>query len=383
MSGTLETANTVVTVDLAKVKRNIERIRNHIGPNVDIMYTAKSNGYGHGLIEPTLYMQRECGIHCFATSQLCEALELRAAGLQDFLLVMGGIPYSGVPAFVENDLVATVYEDTLPRALNEEAARQGKKVRVHIKIDTGLRRFGVKAGEQLAHLLDTLSQLPYLEIDGVYTHLANGYSLDKSFTHQQMGEFTQALDQLKAAGIRPRLIHAANTAACVASPECYYDVVRLAALIFGYDISPGIKNRLGLEPAMRWTSKILNVLWAEEGENVSYYRFFVPKRRTKIAIIGFGMGDGYVRNLVTRDTEHNSDVLIHGKRARLLDLNVDVAFADVTDIPDVKIGDTAVLIGQDGDEEITSMELGEVGGTSNGHVCCSITSRPLRHYING
>ena len=383
MSGTLETANTVVTVDLAKVKRNIERIRNHIGPNVDIMYTAKSNGYGHGLIEPTLYMQRECGIHCFATSQLCEALELRAAGLQDFLLVMGGIPYSGVPAFVENDLVATVYEDTLPRALNEEAARQGKKVRVHIKIDTGLRRFGVKAGEQLAHLLDTLSQLPYLEIDGVYTHLANGYSLDKSFTHQQMGEFTQALDQLKAAGIRPRLIHAANTAACVASPECYYDVVRLAALIFGYDISPGIKNRLGLEPAMRWTSKILNVLWAEEGENVSYYRFFVPKRRTKIAIIGFGMGDGYVRNLVTRDTEHNSDVLIHGKRARLLDLNVDVAFADITDIPDVKIGDTAVLIGRDGDEEITSMELGEVGGTSNGHVCCSITSRPLRHYING
>ena len=383
MSGTLETANTVVTVDLAKVKRNIARIRSHIGPDVDIMYTAKSNGYGHGLIEPTLYMQRECGIHCFATSQLCEALELRAAGLQDFLLVMGGIPYSGVPAFVENDLVATVYEDTLPRALNEEAARQGKKVRVHIKIDTGLRRFGVKAGEQLAHLLDTLSQLPYLEIDGVYTHLANGYSLDKSFTHQQMGEFTQALDQLKAAGIRPRLIHAANTAACVASPECYYDVVRLAALIFGYDISPGIKNRLGLEPAMRWTSKILNVLWAEEGENVSYYRFFVPKRRTKIAIIGFGMGDGYVRNLVTRDTEHNSDVLIHGKRARLLDLNVDVAFADVTDIPDVQIGDTAVLIGQDGDEEITSMELGEVGGTSNGHVCCSITSRPLRHYING
>ena len=383
MSGTLETANTVVTVDLAKVKRNIARIRSHIGPDVDIMYTAKSNGYGHGLIEPTLYMQRECGIHCFATSQLCEALELRAAGLQDFLLVMGGIPYSGVPAFVENDLVATVYEDTLPRALNEEAARQGKKVRVHIKIDTGLRRFGVKAGEQLAHLLDTLGQLPYLEIDGVYTHLANGYSLDKSFTHQQMGEFTQALDQLKAAGIRPRLIHAANTAACVASPECYYDVVRLAALIFGYDISPGIKNRLGLEPAMRWTSKILNVLWAEEGENVSYYRFFVPKRRTKIAIIGFGMGDGYVRNLVTRDTEHNSDVLIHGKRARLLDLNVDVAFADVTDIPDVQIGDTAVLIGQDGDEEITSMELGEVGGTSNGHVCCSITSRPLRHYING
>ena len=118
MSYTLEAANTVLTVDLSKVKRNIERIRTHIGPNVDIMYTAKSNGYGHGLIEPTLYMRDHCDIHCFATGQLCEALELRQAGLQDFILVLGGVPYSGIPAFVENDLVATVYEDTLPRALN-------------------------------------------------------------------------------------------------------------------------------------------------------------------------------------------------------------------------------------------------------------------------
>lgn len=383
MSYTLEEANSVVTVDLGKVKRNIQRIREHIGPEVDIMYTAKSNGYGHGLIEPTLYMRDHCGIHCFATSQLCEAVQLREAGLEDFILIMGGVPYSGVPSLVRHDFVATVYEDTLARALNEEAAMQGKQVRVHIKIDTGLRRFGVQPGEQLAHLIETLKALPHLEIDGVYTHLANGYSLDKSFTHQQMAEFEKALLQLKEAGIQPRLVHAANTAACVASPECYYDVVRLAALIFGYDISPGINNRLGLEPSMRWTSRILNVLWAEEGENVSYYRFFVPKRRTKVAIIGFGMGDGYARNLVTRDTEHNSDVLIHGKRARLLDLNVDVAFADVTDIPDVKIGDIAVLVGQDGDDEITTMELGERGGTSNGHICCAITSRPLRQYING
>lgn len=383
MSYTLEEANSVVTVDLGKVKRNIQRIREHIGPKVDIMYTAKSNGYGHGLIEPTLYMRDHCGIHCFATSQLCEAVQLREAGLDDFILIMGGVPYSGVPSLVRHGFVATVYEDTLARALNEEAAMQGKQVRVHIKIDTGLRRFGVQPGEQLAHLIETLKALPHLEIDGVYTHLANGYSLDKSFTHQQMAEFEKALLQLKEAGIQPRLVHAANTAACVASPECYYDVVRLAALIFGYDISPGINNRLGLEPSMRWTSRILNVLWAEEGENVSYYRFFVPKRRTKVAIIGFGMGDGYARNLVTRDTEHNSDVLIHGKRARLLDLNVDVAFADVTDIPDVKIGDIAVLVGQDGDDEITTMELGERGGTSNGHICCAITSRPLRQYING
>ena len=382
MPQTIENANSVITVDLSKVKRNIERIRRHIGPDVKIMYTAKSNGYGHGLVVPTLYMRDHCGIRYFATGMLSEAVELREAGLKDFILVLGGIPYTGIPDFVSNDLVATVYEDTIPQALDAEAARQGKKVRVHIKIDPGLRRIGVRVGEELAHLIETLKSLPNLEIDGVFTHLANAYSLDKTFTNQQMAEFTQALEQLREAGIQPRLVHAANTAACVASPETYYDMVRLAALIFGYDISPGIPNRLGLEPVIQWTAPILSVHWAEAGDNVSYYRFFTPKRRTKIAIVGFGMGDGYVRSLVTKDTEHNADVLIHGRRARILDLNVDVAYIDVTDIPDVKMGDTVTIIGKDGDDEITSMELGEVGGTSSGHICCAITSRPLRYYIN-
>ena len=344
MPQTIENANSVITVDLSKVKRNIERIRKHIGPDVEIMYTAKSNGYGHGLVVPTLYMRDHCGIRYFATGMLSEAVELREAGLKDFILVLGGIPYTGIPDFVSNDLVATVYEDTIPQALDAEAARQGKKVRVHIKIDTGLRRIGVRVGEELAHLIETLKSLPHLEIDGVFTHLANAYSLDKTFTNQQMAEFTQALEQLREAGIQPRLVHAANTAACVASPETYYDMVRLAALIFGYDISPGIPNRLGLEPVIQWTAPILSVHWAEAGDNVSYYRFFTPKRRTKIAIVGFGMGDGYVRSLVTKDTEHNADVLIHGRRARILDLNVDVAYIDVTDIPDVKMGDTVTIL---------------------------------------
>lgn len=381
MEGTLETANSVVTVNLAKVKRNIERIRKHVGENVEILYTAKSNGYGHGLIAPALYMSRECGIRSFATGMLSEALSLREAGLSDFILILGGVPYAGLSRCVEEDLAVTVYEDTIPKALSEEAVRQGKTAKVHLKIDTGLRRLGCRSGKSLERLLDIVTKLPGLEIDGVYTHFANGYSLDKTFTHKQTAEFEIALSQLAARGIRPRRIHAANTAACVASPETYYDMVRLAALIFGYDISPGIPNRLGLEPAMEWTGLVMNTLWAEPGDNVSYYGFFVPEKRTKIAILSFGMGDGYVRNLVTRDTSHNSDVLIHGKRARLLDLNVDQAFADITDIPDVKIGDRVTMIGRDGEEEITSMELGEVGGTSNGHVCCSITSRPFRSYI--
>lgn len=376
-----KTANSIITVDLNKVERNIGRIRSHIGSGVEIMYTAKSNGYGHGLIRPALFMSRNCGIHNFATGMLSEALELREAGLNDDILVLGGIPYTGVRDFVANDFIGTAYDEDLVRLFSEEAVKQGKNIRVHIKIDTGLHRLGVRVGEQLERLLDALEALPNMIIDGAYTHFANAYSLDKSFTMKQTEEFEQALAQLRARGIYPRLIHAANTAACVASPETYYDMVRLAALIFGYDISPGIPNRLHLEPVMRWTSIVTNVLWAEAGDNVSYYGFYIPKRRTKIAILGFGMGDGYVRNLVTQNTAGNADVLIHGKRARLLDINMDQAFADVTDIGDVRINDEVILIGRDGDEEITSTDLGKLGGTSNGHVCCSITSRPFREYL--
>ena len=146
-------------------------------------------------------------------------------------------------------------------------------------MDTGLHRIGLAPGEPLAHLLSVLQALPNLEVDGVFTHLANAYSLDKSVTHAQQALFEKALAQLRAAGICPRMTHMANTAACVASPECYYNAVRLAALIFGHDISPGEQNRLHLELATSWRCYVLNTMWVNAGESVSYYRYYVPDRQ--------------------------------------------------------------------------------------------------------
>ena len=278
MSQTLETATSIIRVDLPAVKRNVERIRRHIGPDTEIMYVAKSNGYGNGIVEPAVFLKRECGIRCFATSQIGEAIDLREAGIDDFLMVLSAVPFSAVPKFVELGLVATVYDESFPKALSAEAVRQGRIVKVHIKIDTGLHRIGLAPGEPLAHLLSVLQALPNLEVDGVFTHLANAYSLDKSVTHAQQALFEKALAQLRAVGICPRMTHMANTAACVASPECYYNAVRLAALIFGHDISPGEQNRLHLELATSWRCYVLNTMWVNAGESVSYYRYYVPDR---------------------------------------------------------------------------------------------------------
>ena len=382
MSQTLETATSIIRVDLPAVKRNVERIRRHIGPDTEIMYVAKSNGYGNGIVEPAVFLKRECGIRCFATSQIGEAIDLREAGIDDFLMVLSAVPFSAVPKFVELGLVATVYDESFPKALSVEAVRQGRIVKVHIKIDTGLHRIGLAPGEPLAHLLSVLQALPNLEVDGVFTHLANAYSLDKSVTHAQQALFEKALAQLRAAGICPRMTHMANTAACVASPECYYNAVRLAALIFGHDISPGEQNRLHLELATSWRCYVLNTMWVNAGESVSYYRYYVPDRRTRIALVSFGMGDGYIRAAVSQDIRKNAEVLINGHRARLIDLNFDQTFVDITDVPgEVNIGDVVTIIGRDGGEEITTTEIADRAHTSNGNVCASITSRPFRQYI--
>lgn len=379
MPQTIETANSVIRTDLQKVRRNIARIRNHIGPDVQIMYVAKSNGYGHGLFEPTFFMRDKCNIHYFATGMVSEAIDLRDAGLKDYLLIIGGINRSAIPAAVSYDLVPTIYETSIPALLSAEGRKVGKEIKVQIKIETGLNRLGVRPGEELGNLIETIKRLPNICVDGVFTHLAEDYTAKQPFTALQLSRFNEALDQLKKAGIKPRLISAAATGGCLHTPSSHYNMVRLAAMIFGYDITPDPPhNKLSLEPAMSWTTTVLSLRCVEAGERISYSPFVIPKRRTLVAILGFGMGDGYVHNLVTSDIEHNADVLINGKRARLLDLNMDQTFADVTDIPNIKIGDKVTIIGRDGEDEITTMELGRIGGTSSGHVCCSITGRPFR-----
>lgn len=377
----IETSNSVLTIDLTKIEKNIERIRHHIGSATDIMYVAKANGYGHGLIEPSLFMERKCNIRYFSTGLLSEALELRGAGLKSMLLVMGEVPYSGIGELIKNDITAAVYNVKYAKALSNEAVKQDKTVNIHIKIDTGLRRLGVRIGEQLDNLMREIGKLPNLNVEGAFTHLANGYDLDKTLTHQQTDEYNKALLQLKDLGYPIKLKHMANTAGTVASPETYFDLVRVAALVFGYDISPGIENRLNLEPSIKWTSRIMHLLDVNPGESISYYNWYVAKKPTKVAIVGFGMGDGYVRTLVTPDIDNNMYVLFHGKRARIIDIALDQTFIDVTDIGEVELDDNVTIIGKDGDEEITTMMLAERGHTSNGHICSNLGSRPYRHYI--
>ena len=379
---TSEVSNSIIYVDLKKVKSNINKIRAHIGPNVELMVTSKSFGYGHGLVEPCVYMYKECGVKKFATAALSEALELRAAGINCFIMTFGGVRNTAVKALVENDIVATIYDKKFASLIANESVRQNKVTKCHIKVDTGMRRIGVHVGEELQEFIEYVKKLPGIEIEGALTQLASPDEASNEFNYKQVKEFNLAVEQMRANGLTLKYLHMANSGATVRVAETHYNLVRPAALIWGYDTSPGEYNRLGLEPVVSWKAFVTNVRDVEKGSSASYSKFYQPKKRSKVAVMSFGLGCGYLKQIITKDTEQNPCVIINGKKCPIVAINMDQSFADVTDVENVNIGDEAWLMGKQGDEEITVMDISQKCGVSVSHILGTMTStRPCRVYL--
>lgn len=373
-------ANSLVTIHLGRFKRNIQRVQDYLGPQTELMYTVKSGGYGHGLKEMASYAVSSCGLQKLATATLGEAVELRQDGYRGYLMVLGGIPTAAFPAIPEYDLVTGCYNLDLARQLNLVAEAAHKKVEVHIKLDTGMHRLGVSPGEELQNLLDVLKTLPYLQVNGCYTHLANADEEDCLVTNRQLDLFDQGVEQVRANGFQPQWLHTAGSDAIITSKRCHYNLVRPAAILYGYDTAEGIFNRLGVEPVLSWTSLVTNVRNVPAGEGVGYSGFFCPEKDSRIAVAAFGASDGYLRNLVGKNPDENGYVLIRGQRAPVVAICMDQTMIDVTHLPEVKIGDSVTLLGQDGNEEITVYDLKARSKTTIGYILASISQRPLRIY---
>lgn len=373
-------ANSLVTIHLDRFQRNIKRVQEYLGPQTELMYTVKSGGYGHGLKEMASYAVSSCGIEKLATATIGEAVELRQDGYLGYLMVLGGIPTAAFSAIPEYNLVTGCYNVDLAQELNRVAEAVNKKVEVHIKLDTGMHRLGVAPGEELQTLLDVLKTLPYLQVNGCYSHLANADEEDCKVTNQQLDLFEKGVEQVLANGLQPHWFHTAGSDAIITSKRCHYNMVRPAAILYGYDTAEGVFNRLGVEPVLSWTSLITNVRTVPAGEGVGYSGFFCSEKDSRIAVAAFGASDGYLRNLVGKNPEENGYVLIHGQRAPVVAICMDQTMIDVTDLPEVKIGDKVTLIGQDGNEEITVYDLKARSKTTIGYVLASISPRPVRVY---
>ncbi len=366
-----------VIIDLAKLDRNIKNIKRMLKPNTHLMAIVKADAYGHGAIG-VAHQALVSGASWLGVAIPEEGAELREAGITAPILVLGGIDETQVKTVVEYDLTQCVFSLDVARLLNYEAQRLNKKIAVHLKVDTGMGRIGLVDVESIRKFCSEIKPYSHLILEGIFTHFAAADEEDKTFTNQQMKRFSNILDVLASDGVKFKWVHAANSAAIIDCPDAHFNLVRAGIAMYGYYPSTAVKRSLvPVEPILQWETKVVHVKDVGKGDSISYGRTFIAERPMRIATLPVGYADGYSRLLSNRGW-----VLIHGRKAPIVGVVcMDQVMVDVTHISGVKPGDSAVLIGTQGDETISAEDIARLCGTISYEVLTGIGRRIPRIYI--
>lgn len=359
-------------IDLDAIAHNLAVLRAMAAP-AKVLAVVKADAYGHGVV-PVATRLEEDGVDGFGVALAEEGLELREAGIRAPIVVLNGV-YGGAHADVlEAGLAPVVYD--LGQIEAFDRAAPDRPYRVHVKIDTGMSRLGVPMRE-LEHFLDGLSRHPRCIVAGLMTHLSSA-DTDAAETSAQIERFDDAIARVRARGHRPDLVHAANTAATLAHPRSRYDMVRPGGALYG--ISFDLPEGRDLRPALRLRSEIIALRELEEGETVGYDRTFRCRRRTRVATVPMGYGDGLLRELSNRGT-----MLVRATRCPILGrVSMDLTMIDVTDVEGVVLGDEVVILGAQRHGEraarIDADEIAKLAGTIAYDVMTSVSRRVPRSY---
>lgn len=360
-------------VDLAAIKHNVKEIKKCIEPGVKFCAVVKADAYGHGAVAVARAVL-SAGADRLAVAILDEAIALRQAGFLVPIQILGYTPTYQARTVAGYDIAQTVYSLDAVRALSAAGLDTGKKVKLHIKIDTGMGRIGIlpaEAGEFAA----AVSDLPGVEIEGVFSHFATADAADKTYAQEQYASFEEALARIQAKGIHIPIRHIANSAATLEMPGTHLDMVRPGIILYGLWPSAEVRRCIELRPAMRLKAQIAHVKTVPAGTSISYGRTYRASCERKIATLPIGYADGWSRLLSGR-----TNVLIHGQRAPLVGrICMDQCMADVSDIATVEAGDTATLFGV---PELSTDEVAGILGTINYELVCMMGKRVPRTYLN-
>ena len=335
------------------------------------MCVVKADAYGHG-VEPVALRLQECGVDGFGVALAEEGIELRQAGVEVPVLILNGVHGDAHRAMIDYKLTPVLYELREARAF-QAAAREGERVRAHIKIDTGMGRLGVPLRE-LSDFLIALRELPAIQLSGVMTHLADAEG-DEATTRAQLARFEEGLAMIRAAGHSPEIIHTANTAGALRFEETRGSWARIGIGLYGHSLHSGYESELEL--AMRLRTEIISVRTVLPGERVGYSGTFTAARETKVATLALGYGDGLPRGLSNR-----GHALVRGVRCPIIgNISMDLTGIDVSAIPGVEVGEEAVLFGRQGE---SVLKLGEVAGAAGilpYEVLTNVSRRVPRFYL--
>ena len=339
-----------IEIDLSAIQHNLRQVRRLVGPRTQILAVVKANAYGHGLA-PVAEALVGSKTDLLGVASVLEGVALRQHGLNSKILVLGQLLPEEAPLVVRHQLTQAVGDFNAASALNRAAGQQKKTAGIHLKIDTGMGRYGVWHEEVLS-LVRRLVQLPGLRIEGTFTHLATA-GQDSEAAQEQMLRFSQVLARLHRGKLPAGLRHVANSVGLLKFPAARQDLVRTGLLLYGCSPIKGGNLPLRLKAALTLKSRIRFLKAIPAGQSVSYGATFRANRPTKVATIPVGYAHGYTRALSNR-----AELLVRGVKAPVIGkITMEDLMCDVTDIPGVQVGDEVVLIGRQGSRRITAEEL--------------------------
>ena len=360
-------------IDLDAIAGNIAGLRRRIGDGTELLAVVKANGYGHGAV-PVARTALEAGAQRLGVACLDEAVQLRRAGVNVPIVILGHTPVWEAKRLVEYKVTPTIDTKQLALAVARFSTEQGTVTPVHLKVETGMNRFGLTPDE-VVDFAQFLRTLPGLEVEGLYTHFAMADEEDNTFTRQQFKLFLSTAERLPWIPCR----HVANSAAVLDEPGMCLDMVRPGISIYGCYPSSQVSNSVQLRPALSLKSRIVRLHDLAPGETVSYGGTWMAQKPTRIALVPCGYADGLPRILSSKGS-----VLVRGRRAPIVGrICMDQCVVDVGHIPGVALGDEVVIIGKQGEEQITVEEVASLAGTINYEILCGISPRVPRFYLQG
>lgn len=368
---------TRAVISLDALQHNIREFRRAVPDQIRIMAVVKANAYGHGAVQTAVHALQS-GVDYLGVAFLDEAIELRRAGIQAPILVLGYTPPTGYEIARDLDISITAYDDHMIEAMQDiEMTDSQRKLKLHIKIDSGMGRIGVPADERGIAFIDRVRALPGIEVEGLYTHYACADEQDKSYTYMQHEKFSRIISHYREQGIEFPYIHAGNSATGIDFPELTFTMLRLGISMYGlYPSEQVFRRNVTLRPVMSLITQIVMVKQLPPGSGVSYGATYRTTGEETIATLPIGYGDGYTRMLTGK-----ASALVRGQRADIVGrICMDQCMLNVTGIADVAVGDEVVLFGSQGEAELHIDELASSLGTINYEITCMISHRVPRVY---
>lgn len=362
-------------VDLQAIQHNIKEVKKRISPEVKVLAVVKADAYGHGAVPVGKALEKE--VDYFATATLEEAIDLRDGGIKTPILILGYISPEQYEEAVKYHITVTIYSREMADKMEEVCEKLNKHGKVHVALDTGMTRIGFHPTEEDAEVISEIVRLPYVDVEGMFTHFSCADEKDKTYCMLQMEKYDEMVNMLEQREVDIPIKHICNSAAIMEFDDHRFNMVRSGIVTYGMYPSEEVeKTRLDLIPALTWKAHVVHIQNVPAGVGVSYGATYITEKPMKIATVSAGYADGYPRALSSVGR-----VLIHGKYAPILGrICMDQFMVDVSEIPDIEMEDIVTLVGGEGENRISMEELAAQAHSFNYEQVCRISSRVKRLY---